>query len=105
MAWADYRLPYKAKRRCLVPASGFYEWEARPDGKQPFFFTRPKGACSPMQVCGDEWRQPDGGTLLSYTIVTTSPNDFVKRFHDRMPSCSTRTITERGCRRTIREGS
>lgn len=85
MAWSDYRLPYKAKRRCLVPASGFYEWEARPDGKQPYFFSRPEGGLLAYAGLWDEWQQPDGGTLVSYTIVTTAPNEFVKRFHDRMP--------------------
>lgn len=81
----SFRGPYKRSQRCLVPASGFYEWETRPDGKQPFYFTSPEKSLLAFAGLWDTWKQPDGTSLLSYTIVTTAPNDFVKRFHDRMP--------------------
>ena len=82
---ASFRGAYKMSRRCLVPASGFYEWEARPDGKQPFYFTSPEKSLLAFAGLWDTWKHPDGTVLLSFTIVTTAPNDFVKRFHDRMP--------------------
>lgn len=83
--WADYRAPYRAKRRCLVPASGFYEWEARPDGKQPYYFVSPEGELLAFAGLWEQWRQPDGQTLATYSVITTAPNDFMRRFHDRMP--------------------
>lgn len=81
----SFRGAYKFGRRCLVPASGFFEWETRPDGKQPFYFTSPEGSLLAFAGLWDKWKQPDGADLISYTIITTAPNDFVKRFHDRMP--------------------
>jgi putative SOS response-associated peptidase YedK len=85
MKWADYRVPYKARRRCIVPASGFYEWEQRPDGKQPYYFMSSEGGLLGFAGLWERWTQPNGGPLLSYAIMTVEPNDFVKRFHDRMP--------------------
>jgi putative SOS response-associated peptidase YedK len=81
----SFRGAYKFGRRCLVPASGFFEWEARPDGKQPFYFTSPEGSLLACAGLWDKWKKPDGTEVLSYTIITTAPNDFVARFHDRMP--------------------
>jgi putative SOS response-associated peptidase YedK len=81
----SFRGAYKFGRRCLVPANGFFEWETWPDGKQPYYFTGAEGALLAFAGLWDTWRQPDGTSLLSYTIITTAPNDFVKRFHDRMP--------------------
>lgn len=63
----------------------FLEWENRPDGKQPFYFTSAEGSLLAFAGLWDRWRKPDGSELLSYTIITTAPNDFVARFHDRMP--------------------
>jgi putative SOS response-associated peptidase YedK len=80
-----FRGAYKFGRRCLVPASGFFEWETRPDGKQPFYFTSSEGSLLAFAGLWDKWRKPDGSEVLSYTIITTAPNDFVARFHDRMP--------------------
>jgi putative SOS response-associated peptidase YedK len=81
----SFRGAYKYGHRCLVPASGFFEWETRPDGKQPFYFTSPEGSLLAFAGLWDKWKQPDGTDLISYTIITTAPNQFVARFHDRMP--------------------
>jgi putative SOS response-associated peptidase YedK len=48
-------------------------------------FTRPEGSLLAFAGLWDKWRQPDGTDLISYAIITTAPNDFVARFHDRMP--------------------
>jgi putative SOS response-associated peptidase YedK len=77
-----------ARRRCLVPADGFYEW--RHDGskaKQPYFIHSVDGR--PLAFAGlwERW-QPDGRPgeqLYSATIVTTVPNDLMATLHDRMP--------------------
>jgi putative SOS response-associated peptidase YedK len=80
-----FRGAYKLGHRCLVPACGFFEWETRPDGKQPFYFTSSEVSLLAFAGLWDQWRKPDGSEVLSYTIITTAPNDFVARFHDRMP--------------------
>lgn len=70
------------RRRCLVPADGFYEWEKRDDGtRHPFYIRRHDGA--PLAFAGlwERW----GDDLRTCTIVTTEANDMVGRIHDRMP--------------------
>lgn len=77
------------KRRCIIPADGFYEWKAVPgrSRKQPYYLHRPDG--EPLALAGlwERWRDPAGagGELRSCTIVTTEANEVVGRVHDRMP--------------------
>ena len=74
-----------AKRRCLVPADGFYEWQALPGGrKQPYRIHRPDGQPFAFAGLWEQWRGPDG-PVLSFTIVTTEANDRLKPIHGRMP--------------------
>ena len=73
-------------RRCLVPASGFYEWKAAPGSpKQPYAIMRADGA--PMAFAGlwEGWRGPDGEVVRTFAIVTTDANPDVAALHDRMP--------------------
>jgi putative SOS response-associated peptidase YedK len=85
-----------AKRRCLLPADGYFEWQAAPEGgkgarKQPFYIYRADGR--PLAFAGlyELWRdkeRPDedpGAWLWSATIITTSATDEVGQIHDRMP--------------------
>lgn len=77
-----------ARRRCLIPADGFYEWRHRGSGpKQPFFIHRGDGR--PLAFAGlwERWlpRGEPGEQLRSATIVTTTPNDLMATLHDRMP--------------------
>ncbi len=73
-----------AARRCLVPATGFYEWERRGNVKQPYRFRLRDG--DPFAFAGLwEYAKIDGEGLLSTTIIVTSANDLVGRIHDRMP--------------------
>ena len=75
------------RRRCLVPATGFYEWKKEPGGKTktPYFIHMKKDA--PMVFAGlwERWDQPDGNILHSFTIITTTPNEVMEPLHDRMP--------------------
>ncbi len=78
-----YREALRA-RRCIVPASGFYEWGP---GRQPHWLRLAGGA--PMGFAGlwETWRGPDGGApLVSCTIVTVAANGAVSRLHERMPA-------------------
>jgi putative SOS response-associated peptidase YedK len=78
------------RRRCIIPADGFFEWKAVPGQKkkQPMFIHRPDGA--PLAFAGlwEVWRDkdaPDAGELHSCTIITTEGNEDVADVHDRMP--------------------
>lgn len=78
------------RRRCLLPADGFYEWERRPDGtKQAWFIRRVDDA--PMVLAGlwDLWRPKEAGeageAMRTCTIVTTRANALLAPIHDRMP--------------------
>jgi putative SOS response-associated peptidase YedK len=75
-------------KRCLVLASGFYEWvkNQKRNRKIPLYF-RLKSR-EPFAFAGlwDEWKQPDGDKLFSFTIITTGPNELMKPIHNRMPA-------------------
>jgi putative SOS response-associated peptidase YedK len=75
-----------AKRRCLIPVDGFYEWERKQKGKLPHYIHATNGA--PLSVAGlwASWRDPETEErLLTCTILTGEPNSLVKPIHDRMP--------------------
>ena len=74
------------RRRCLVPADGFYEWQPVAGGrKQPYFIRLASGA--PLALAGlwEQWRGLDGDAIATFTIVTTAANEAMRAFHDRMP--------------------
>lgn len=79
-----FRAAFK-RRRCLVPANGFYEWQKLGKGKQPFYITTPDGA--PFAIAGlwEYWEGADGSALESCTLLTTSANELMTPLHDRMP--------------------
>ena len=75
------------RSRCLIPVSGYYEWQNTQDGKQPWYFTARDGSPA-LTVAGlwDEWKNRETGEpLTSCTMIITEPNDFVAAVHDRMP--------------------
>lgn len=76
------------RRRCLLPADGFYEWQAasgKRGPKQPFHVRRADGR--PMALAGlwERWKGKDGTRIESCTVLTTSPNELLASIHDRMP--------------------
>jgi putative SOS response-associated peptidase YedK len=74
------------RSRCLIPASGYYEWHDTPDGKQPYYFTRRDG--EPITIAGlwDTWRDKQASeTVKSCAMIITDANEFVAEVHDRMP--------------------
>jgi putative SOS response-associated peptidase YedK len=73
------------KHRCLIPANGFYEWQARGGRKQPFYIMVRDQPMFAFAGLYDESDQPDGDVLASYTILTTEANDLVAPLHNRMP--------------------
>lgn len=83
-----FRRPFE-RRRCIIPADGFYEWErTSAKKKQPWYITRVDG--KPMAFAGlwESWRPVKGsdeGKVRSCVIITGEPNEVVARLHDRMP--------------------
>jgi putative SOS response-associated peptidase YedK len=78
------------RRRCIVPADGFYEWQARADRKQkqPWHIRRRDGDLLAFAGLWDSWRPTRGsdeGRIVSCTIITTEANDLIAPVHDRMP--------------------
>jgi len=73
------------RRRCLVPADGFYEWQALPRGKQPFLFRRPEGGPFALAGLWECWAAPDGSEVETCALLTTEANAVVRAVHDRMP--------------------
>jgi putative SOS response-associated peptidase YedK len=74
-----------ARRRCLVPADAFYEWQAAEGQKLPWAIARADGA--PLVFAGlwEGWRGADGTVMRTFTIVTTQANDALRPLHERMP--------------------
>jgi putative SOS response-associated peptidase YedK len=73
------------RRRCLIPADGFYEWRKEGKRKTPMWvYLKNK---EPFAFAGlwDLWRKPDGGKVESFTIITTEPNELIEPIHNRMP--------------------
>jgi len=73
------------KRRCLVPADGFYEWKTEGRTKQPYYFSRVSG--EPLALAGlwESWRAPDGSILRTVGLITTAANALMEPIHERMP--------------------
>ena len=74
------------RRRCLIPANGFYEWKALPGRKQPFYIRSKSG--EPVAFAGlwETWEGPNGEELDTAAIVTTRANRTLSPIHDRMPA-------------------
>ena len=73
------------KRPCLILASGFYEWQKTPTGKQPVYFHLKHRDVFGFAGLWEKWRSPEGSLVESCTIITTSANELVAATHERMP--------------------
>jgi len=80
----SFRAAFK-RRRCLVPASGFYEWKPVGKVKQPYYIGPQDGGIFALAGLWETWVGPDGGEVDSCTILTTDPNDLMATIHNRMP--------------------
>ena len=79
------------RRRCVIIADGFFEWDAGKKPKTPYLFRTKNG--NPLALAGlwDRWKDPEtGSSILSSTIITTEPNPLVARIHNRMPAILTK---------------
>jgi putative SOS response-associated peptidase YedK len=78
------------KRRCLVPADAFYEWQSPNPGmdaktKQPFAIALKSGEPYAFAGLWERWQPREGAGLETFTILTTDPNELMEPIHNRMP--------------------
>lgn len=73
------------KRRCLIPASGFYEWEHVDSEKLPWQFEMKDSQPFAFAGIWESWTSAAGEVIESTAILTTVPNKLLSQFHDRMP--------------------
>jgi len=79
-----FRMPFK-KRRCIVPASGFFEWKKTPGGRTPYYITSARADVLAFAGLWDRW-EPDRNTVVdTFTILTTTAAEGIAPIHDRMP--------------------
>lgn len=83
------------QNRCLVPASGFYEWKRDGDRKTPYYVRLRDADLFAFAGLYDVWHDADGVAHPTYTIVTTAANRTVSPLHDRMPVILGRENEER----------
>lgn len=74
-----------AKKRCVIPASGFYEWKQDKGKKIPYFFFLEDQEVMSFGGIYDVWYSDFGYTITSFSIITTDANSVVREVHDRMP--------------------
>jgi putative SOS response-associated peptidase YedK len=80
----SFRKAFKYQR-CLVPASGFYEWRVTDSGKVPYLIHLKKQPLFAFAGLYEMWKDVEGKEIKSYTIITTQPNDLMATIHNRMP--------------------
>jgi putative SOS response-associated peptidase YedK len=74
-----------AKRRCLIPADGFFEWRKRgKEPSQPIYVRRRDSGLFAFAGLWEAWKTPEGETLETCTIITVEPNEFISKIHHRM---------------------
>lgn len=78
-----YRQAYR-RQRCLIPATGFYEWARNGEQKTPYHICKPDGSLFALAGIWDHW-QGDGEAFDSCSIIVTGANRQMHRIHDRMP--------------------
>ncbi len=80
----SFRAAFRS-RRCLIPASGFFEWRRRGKEKQPVYISLRKSPLFAFAGLWEAWRNPEGEAVHSATILTTVANRFMADIHLRMP--------------------
>lgn len=79
-----FRVPLR-ERRCLILTDGFYEWESQGHRKRPWFIRMQDGRPFAFAGLWDCWTDLEGRKVKSCTIITSTPNALIRRFHHRMP--------------------
>lgn len=80
----SFRTAFK-RRRCLIVADGFYEWQKLGSKKQPYYFQLADHQIFGFAGLWEHWHSPEGDEIQSCTILTTAANELMRSVHDRMP--------------------
>jgi putative SOS response-associated peptidase YedK len=80
----SFRSAFKS-RRCLIPASGFYEWKKEGKIKLPYYVKLKSGSAFSFAGLHETWTSPSGHEIRTCTIITTGANTVMEPIHDRMP--------------------
>jgi putative SOS response-associated peptidase YedK len=91
------------KRRCLVIADGFYEWQQEGKKKTPLYITLKSREVFGFAGLWESWKSPTGDTIHSCAIVTTAPNAFMTSIHQRMPVILSRAAEAQWLDRSIED--
>jgi len=81
----SFRSPFR-HRRCIIPASGFYEWRHDGESKQPYFVRPAEEGYFALAGIWGHWQGQDGEVMESVAIITTAANELMQPIHDRMPA-------------------
>lgn len=82
----SFRTAWNKRQRCLIPTSGFYEWEKDGRARLPWIFSRRDDQPTVFAGLWDRWTDPiDDSIIESCTVLTTTANSLLGRIHDRMP--------------------
>jgi putative SOS response-associated peptidase YedK len=73
------------RKRCIVPATGFYEWKVAGKVKQPYYIHPTDGGLLAFAGLWEDWQGPQGEVMVSACIITTEPNELMGGIHNRMP--------------------
>jgi putative SOS response-associated peptidase YedK len=73
-------------RRCIIPATGFFEWVKKGRESIPYYIHREDESLFGFAGLYDFWKSPEGKLLKTFSIITTRPNALTARYHDRMPA-------------------
>jgi putative SOS response-associated peptidase YedK len=80
----SFKAPFKSQR-CLVPSTGFYEWEKTDKKKIPHFIHIKDGSIFSFAALYDKWKDAEGKLFKTFTILTTDSNKLIEPIHERMP--------------------
>ena len=80
----SFRNAFKRKR-CIIPADSFYEWKKTEKGKVPMRFKLKSDGIFALAGLWESWKSPEGTTIHTCTVITTTPNELVRPVHGRMP--------------------
>ncbi len=81
----SFRNAFK-RQRCIIPASGFFEWKKEGDQRIPTYIRLKNQKLFAMAGLWEKWQNSDGSILQTFTIITVSPNRFMESIHNRMPA-------------------
>ena len=82
---AMFRDAYK-RRRCIIPASGFFEWTGPKENRTPHYFSAADGSLLAFAGLWDRWKNEAGEEIVSCTIIVREADDWTAKYHDRMPA-------------------